>query len=58
MKKFDQPGFFMMFRGDEFDGVEVLLLAMVDNDVDESAADAALLVFAIDGHSTQPSDGA
>jgi hypothetical protein len=48
----------MMFRGDEFDGVEVLLLAMVDNDVDESAADAALLVFAIDGHSTQPSDGA
>ena len=43
-----EPGFLVMLRSDE--------LAVVDDDVDESAADAALLVLRVDSHPTQPGD--
>ena len=51
-----EPGFLVMLRSDELDGIEALLLAVVDDDVDESAADAALLVLRVDSHPTQPGD--
>ena len=52
------PRFFVVFGGDKLDCVELLLLAMIENGVYESAADAALLVLRVDGHATKPSDAA